>query len=144
MTEEAVQTQTPKKKNFFLKHLFDFLLLGVLALGTASAYIIRAVQKSQVKSLDLTARITKLGQELMTINLYEEGEVERTFTIEGTKGKLTVGVKKNAIHVHDAECPGQECVHEGWVSEPNHPIICAHNGIYISISSYDWSEVIIR
>ena len=144
MTEEAVQTQIPKKKNFFLKHLFDFLLLGVLALGTASAYIVRAVQKSQVKSLDLTARITKLGQELMTIDLYKEGETERSFTIEGTKGKLTVGVKKNAIHVHDAECPGQECVHEGWVTEPNHPIICAHNGIYISISSYDWSEVIIR
>ena len=144
MTEEAVQTQIPKKKNFFLKHLFDFLLLGVLALGTASAYIVRAVQKSQVKSLDLTARITKLGQELMTIDLYKEGETERSFTIEGTKGKLTVGVKKNAIHVHDAECPGQECVHEGWVTEPNHPIICAHNGIYISISSYEWSEVLIR
>ena len=138
------QEGEPKKKNFFFAHLFDLILLLSLVALTASVYVVRAIQKSQVKSKDLSANVSLKGELLATIALYEEGENERLIPFQGTRGVVTVGVKKNAIRVHHADCPGQECVHEGWVTEANHPIICAHNGIYISISSYDWSEVIIR
>ena len=45
-----------------------------------------------------------------------------------------------AIAVLESNCPHQDCVHMGYVSETNHPIICAYNQVYIVIegdSNYD-------
>ena len=41
-----MEGEEPKKKNFFLRHLFDFVLLVVLSLGTASFFVVRAGQDS--------------------------------------------------------------------------------------------------
>ena len=41
--------------------------------------------------------------------------------------------KNGGVAVIHADCPHQDCVHMGYVYETNHPIICAHNGVYIII-----------
>ncbi|MDY5441306.1 MAG: NusG domain II-containing protein [Candidatus Enteromonas sp.] len=148
---QTPEKETNKKKGFFRKHVFDFLLLGVLALGTAAGFVVREVSSGK-EGDDLVAKVYLEGElmnipdrygnnrnpfDLRLVTSYEEIE------IQGRKTSLVIGIDHNAIAVVSSLCPGQECVHVGWVSKPNHPIVCAHNGIYIEVLSSSWDEVII-
>lgn len=97
----------------------------------------------------LTVLLTKKRNNLIA-NIYVKDEIVQTidlktaedqkFKVKGTKGYVVVEIKDHAIGVVEANCPHQDCVHTGFVSETNRPIICAYNEIYIVItgdSSYD-------
>ena len=65
---------------------------------------------------------------------------EKDFYIKGLKGEVHVHTKDGAIAIVESNCPHQDCVKMGYVSETNHPIICAYNAVYIVIegqSNYD-------
>lgn len=145
MSEELKEKENPtevKEKPFFLKHLFDFIVLLFLVALTSSFYIIRAVQSANANPNDiLTAVVTFESKEIARYNLTEITEY-REEVIHGKYTDMTIGLKHNAICVDESGCPGQECVHEGWVSEVNHPIICAYNLIYIEIIGSSWGDVV--
>lgn len=141
-----------KKKNFFFKHLWDFLLLFLLLGGTTFAYVRQAFDEG-VESSPLTATIYFEGKEIEILdenskncNPFKLNEIteSKEYEIQGKHGKLIIEVKTNFIRVKEAECPGQECVNEGWVGKSNHPIICAHNGIYIEIEAEDWGSIEVQ
>lgn len=142
-----------KAKKFLLKHIWDFALLFALVLGTASTFVARSIgnQKEEENALIATVYLDKQKMEIndehgVNVNPFVLSTIheEKHYVIAGKKNNLTIAVKNNSICVIEAECPGQECVHEGWVSHPNHPIICAHNGVFIEITSQNWEDVIIR
>ena len=150
--EKQVQpSKTPKKKkNFFSKHLWDFILLGVLLIGTSSAYIVRAISKGNTTNESVSATVLYEGKRMEILdsngkdrNPFNLGEVKdyEEIEINGRHTTLVIGIKHNAICVVKSGCPGQECVHEKWVSDANHPIICAHNGIYIEVSTSNWGDI---
>ena len=90
------------------------------------------------KTNNLLAKIFVKNELVQTIDLKKSEDQE--FKVKGAKGEITVAIKNNAIGVIEAECPHQDCVHTGFVSETNRPIICAYNQIYIVIegdSTYD-------
>ena len=148
-----MEGEEPKKKNFFLRHLFDFVLLVVLSLGTASFFVVRAVQDStSIPEPGLSATVLFEGKQmeimgedgknrnpidLNSVHAYEE------IVIQGRRTTLTIGLKHNAIGVVHSGCPGQECVHVGWVEGPNQPIVCAYNGIYIDVKGSSSGDIII-
>lgn len=66
---------------------------------------------------------------------------ERLYEIEGTEGHLTISAKNGGVAVIHSDCPHQDCVHMGYVYETNHPIICAHNGVYIIIVGKAFNDV---
>lgn len=125
-----------------MAHLFDFLLIGVLAIGTGTAFGLQIARANEPMVGDLTATITFEGN-LLEIddghgknrNPFDLGKVVEyeEIEIQGRHSKMTIGIDHNAIAVVSSGCPGQECVHQGWAKNPNRPIICAHNGIFIDI-----------
>lgn len=147
---EQPSNKPEKKKNFFFKHLWDFVLLGTLLIGTASVYIGRAIINKKDINQDLVATVLfegnkmeitdSLGKNRNPFNLGDVSEYEE-IEITGRHTTLTIAIKHNSICVKESGCPGQECVHEGWVSKANHPIVCAHNRIYIEIESSNWGEI---
>lgn len=130
------------KKGFFLRHLFDFLLIGTLAVGTGTALGLQIAWANEPVLGDLTATITFEGN-LLNIddgkggnrNPFVLGNVTQyeEIKIRGRYTEMTIGIDHNAIAVLASGCPGQECVRQGWAKGPNHPIVCAHNGIFIEI-----------
>ena len=90
------------------------------------------------KKTNLVAKIYVKNELVQTIDLSKANDQE--FEIEGIKGKLIISIKNHSIGVIEANCPHQDCVHTGFVSESNRPIICAYNQVYIVIegdSNYD-------
>ena len=78
MSEEKIDNANQnekKEKPFFLRHLFDFIVLVFLIAATSSFYVIRAVQKANMNKNDvLTAVVTFGNEELARYNLTEVTE----------------------------------------------------------------------
>src|SRR5574344_600619 len=130
-----------RAKGFFQKYLWDILVVGSLALVSSGFAIYLAIPKN---STDHTARITRDNALIQVIDLsLESDSVERTFEIQGYKDKMSIGVMKNRIHGAHSDCPNQDCVFEGWISDSKKPIVCAYNHISITIGAADSSVIVI-
>jgi len=116
-------------KEFFRLHSFDLLaVLSVLVLS-GSALVYYALPKNE----DLIASVFVEKVLLVTYDLSKE-TTERTIEIEGKYTPMTLGIKKNAIAVLESGCKSQYCVHQGYVSAANHPIVCSYNEVYIALT----------
>jgi hypothetical protein len=149
---EATQEQQPeakapkeepkKKKNWFLRHIYDFILLFVLLVGTGSAYIVQIVRANASSDDPLEAVLYVDKKETERWALYDVTGTQEV-VIQGTETEMTIEMKKNAIRVKESGCPYQVCVHEGWVSEAGHPIVCTYNRVIIEVNGSDPSVVVI-
>ena len=86
---------------------------------------------------NLFAKIYVKSELVKTVDLASS---DKEFEIKGSKGTVKVVLKNHSIGVVESNCPHQDCVHVGFVSETNRPIICAYNEVYIVIegdSTYD-------
>ena len=116
-------------KDFLHNHAYDLLaVVSVLGLS-GSALIYYAIPKNE----DLTASVYREKVLLATYDLSKE-TTERTIEIEGKFTPMTLGLKKNAIAVLESGCKSQYCVHQGYVSAANHPIVCSYNEVYIALT----------
>lgn len=122
-----------KLVSFWKKHRWDFcLFVGLIAL-TCSFFAFR-IQDDFSSKEKVIAKVY-LGNTLQkTINLSDITEYKEE-EIDGLKGKMTLGIHRNQIAVIHSSCPGQECVHEGYVHSSNHPIVCAYNQVLISLNT---------
>jgi hypothetical protein len=62
-------------------------------------------------------------------------EQDRTFSVQGSIGKLTIAIKNRNVSVESADCPHHICEKTGPVSLPHAQIVCAPNHIVIVINS---------
>lgn len=77
-------------------------------------------------------------------SVYVDGELYDTYdlsaavipyevTIRTEKGYNTIRVSHGAIEVAEADCPGQDCVHQGQISDSLLPIVCLPHKLVIEI-----------
>ena len=116
-------------KAFWHTHAYDLLAVASVLGLSGSALIYYAIPKNE----DLTASVYREKVLLATYDLSKE-TTERTIEIEGKFTPMTLGLKKNAIAVLESGCKSQYCVHQGYVSAANHPIVCSYNEVYIALT----------
>ncbi len=53
----------------------------------------------------------------------------------------TIVIRDGAVHMEEANCPGKECIRQGWISQSGESIICLPHRVVVEItaqnSSYD-------
>lgn len=106
----------------------DIILIASLLLVVTISLVIVAF--SSVKK-NLIARITVQNQVVEVIDLSKKEE--KDYYIKGLKGMLHVHTVDGKIAVLESNCPHQDCVRMGYISDNHHPIICAYNAVCISI-----------
>ncbi len=107
------------------KTVFWAVLLAALAAVSAGIYLLHGRPGQQaVVSVD--------GQEYRTVDL---GAVAASyeFTVETEYGWNTILVCPGSIQVVDADCPNQDCVKQGAISEGVIPIVCLPHKLVIEI-----------
>ena len=80
---------------------------------------------------NLVAKIYFQNELVETIDLSKKEE--KDYLIHGLYGDVHVHTHDGAIAVTKSNCPHQDCVKMGYISESNRPIICAYNAVYITI-----------
>ena len=110
------------------------LVISLLIIAVVSLVIVNV----NANRTNLVATISVQNNVVEKVDLSRNEE--KDFYIKGLKGEVHVHTKDGAIAIVESNCPHQDCVKMGYVSETNHPIICAYNAVYIVIegtSNYD-------
>lgn len=106
----------------------DLILIGSLLLATVVALVV--VVCTRVKT-NLVAKVYVQNKVVEVIDLTKSEE--NTYKIKGLNGYVYVHTKKGAVKVSKSNCPHQDCVHMGYVTTTNRPIICAYNAVSVVI-----------
>ena len=106
----------------------DLILIGSLLLVAVICLVLVLTHRQKD---NLVATICVQNNVVETIDLSKKDDAD--FYIDGVKGKLHVHTHDGAIAVLESNCPHQDCVRMGYVSESGHPIICAYNQVSIVI-----------
>lgn len=116
----------------------DIILVASLLLIAVIALII--ILSTRQKD-NLVAQVKYNNEVVETIDLNDKSE--RDYYIEGLHGTVHIHTRYGAIAVVESNCPHQDCVHMGYISETNRPIICAYNAVYIVILGEGDTDVVI-
>ena len=123
-----------RKKRFFVKsrenylkpRVSDFLMALMIAAAAAALFFGFAKPKEQGK----TAEIYLGGQLLYSVDLIKDDG--KTFKAEGDYTNV-IEVSKGKIRVKSSDCPGESCVHTGWIDTEGRSVICLPNKMEIRI-----------
>ena len=94
----------------------------VLAVVLFCAFLPGKAQEAVKAEIYLDGRLVK------TVSLREE----QSFVLEG-EYRNTVSVKNGKIAISASDCPGEDCVHCGWIGSSGRSIVCLPNRVEIRI-----------
>ena len=118
----------------------DIILIASLLIVAIISLVLDLSSRSSKNSN--YAKVYVQDELVLTIDLTKKEE--KTYTVHGLNGDLTIQTKDGAIAVTSSNCPHQDCVHMGYVNVTNKPIICAYNAVYIVIEgSLEDYEIVI-
>ena len=106
----------------------DLILIGSFLLIAIVALIIVLGTR---KTTNLVAKVSGQNEVVLTIDLSKKED--NHYYVDGLHGKVHIHTKDGSIAIIESNCPHQDCVHTGYVSVTNKPIICAYNAVYIVI-----------
>lgn len=121
------------KEGFWKRHLGDVIVIGTISCLALALSLFAALPKgSKGEEAEITLNGKRMGEHgLIALSSY--GDKTEEITIQGEKGEMKIGVKKDGICVLYSSCPSQYCVKQGWISEPGRPLVCAYNHVVINI-----------
>lgn len=76
-----------------------------------------------------TVVITQNDRVVREVNL--DTAKNETFDVEYGGSKNTIEIKDGKIRVKSAQCPDKTCVHMGWLSSKEMPVVCLPNHLVI-------------
>ena len=106
----------------------DLILIVSLLLVAVISLVLILVNR---KKNNLVAKVYVQNEIVLTIDLSSQNDAD--YYVDGLNEQVHIHVKDNAIAIVESNCPHQDCVNMGYVSESNRPIICAYNAVYIVI-----------
>lgn len=104
---------------------WDIALIAVVALLAVLLFMWFLPKET---STGTYAEIYQDGELIKTVSLAQN----QTFTADG-KYSNTVTVQDGKIAVTASDCPGEDCVHCGWISGTGRSIVCLPNGLEIRV-----------
>lgn len=61
--------------------------------------------------------------------------------VEEAAYPLTIEIQPGRIRIAESSCPGQDCIHTGWISQAGQQIICLPNRLVISLTGTNNSDI---
>ena len=88
------------------------------------------------------------------LRIYEDGTLIREMSLDQDGEYRIDGLYVNQVEVRDGKaaitastCPGEDCVHSGWISQPGRSVVCLPNRVELRIEGGSVSpdvDVVIR
>lgn len=106
--------------------LIAVVLLAVLAAGSFAA--VRAWGAASGGETATVVVKDADGNEL-ELSLAEDA----TRTVTSSTGTNVIEVKDGRVRVREADCPNQDCVHQGWIDSAGKQIVCLPHKLTVDI-----------
>lgn len=93
---------------------------------------------------------TRAGQDAV-VQVYLEGNLVQELPLFSTQEVEIHGEYLNIISIEDgrvrfshSECPGEDCVHSGAISQPGRSLVCLPNRVEVRISGSGDVDFVVR
>ena len=113
-------------------------LLVIAAIVLIAATIAAAFLLSTHNNKAALVQIYQDGQLVKEVPLQENA----TITIPGEYQNI-IQVQDGKVAITEANCPGNDCVHIGWISTPGASIVCLPNRLEIRIVGSDGVDLVV-
>ena len=58
-------------------------------------------------------------------------------TVASSAGTNVIEVQSDKVRVSEADCPNQDCVDQGWISNAGQQIVCLPHKLVVNITNKD-------
>ncbi len=115
-----------------MKHILSkadiLLFLIIIAVAVGGIFLLSGSGSAQTALIRMDGRIVR------EVKL----DVDQSFQV----GDVRFEVKNGAIAFMESDCPGQECIHAGWLSSPGSSMACLPNKISVTLTGESGVDVI--
>ena len=112
------------------------VLIVVVAAGAFAATRVFAGGASAKTGAEVVIRDADGGEQRMALS--EDAEL----TVATSAGTNIVQVKGGKVCVREADCPNQDCVEQGWISDSSQQIVCLPHKLTVNIEDPNASSSI--
>ena len=105
--------------------IIEIVVFSVILL----AIVLAVIFTLHPKEVATKAHVYCQSETVYVLDLNEDKQVQ----VKTEHGIVQIEVKEGKIHVLSSPCPGQTCVHQGEKSQAGESIICAYEGVLISL-----------
>ena len=107
-------------------HIIEAIVFFLILVGIVVSVIFVSLPKKEKATM---ADVVQRGKTLYSLRLDQNQDVE----IPLSDGIFHIEIKDGKVRVVSSPCPNQTCVQQGSVDKVGESIICAHEGITISL-----------
>lgn len=110
------------------KKLNLILVVAIAAVACAGLVVTRLTEANT--DADTATVVIRDGAQ----NVYELplGQ-DATKTVTTDLGTNVIEIKDGRVHVEEADCPNQDCVHQGWIDAAGQQLVCLPHKLTVDI-----------
>ena len=110
------------------KRLNLILVLAIAAIACVGLVATRLMGANT--NADTTTVVIRDGEQ----NVYELPLSQNTTkSVTTDLGTNLIEIKDGRVHVEEADCPNQDCVHQGWIDAAGEQIVCLPHKLTVDI-----------
>ena len=83
--------------------------------------------------------------------IYQNGERVKELSLDRQEEYTVTGVYQNLVRIENGQvavvesnCPGEDCIHQGWIKEAGRSIVCLPNRMEIRIEGESEVDFVMR
>lgn len=111
----------------------NIVLVAVIALVAVAGFAAVKLMGLGSTTQGATAVITDADKKTYKLPL----DTDATITVTTDLGTNVIEVKDGRVRAKEADCPNQDCVHQGWIGKPGQQIVCLPHKLTVDIVDED-------
>ena len=111
----------------------NIVLVAVIALVAVAGFAAVKLMGFGSTAQGATAVITDADKKTYEMPL----DQDTITTVTTELGTNVIEVKDGRVRAKEADCPNQDCVHQGWISKPGQQIVCLPHKLTVDIVEED-------
>ena len=107
----------------------NLILILVIAAVASAGLLVTRLMGANTDADTATVVIRDGAQNVYELPLGQD--VTKTITTD--LGINVIEIKDGRVHVEEADCPNQDCVHQGWIDAAGQQIVCLPHKLTVDI-----------
>ena len=107
----------------------NLILILVIAAVASAGLLVTRLMGANTDADTATVVIRDGAQNVYELPLGQD--VTKTITTD--LGTNVIEIKDGRVHVEEADCPNQDCVHQGWIDAAGQQIVCLPHKLTVDI-----------
>lgn len=114
-------------------HKLNIVLVAAIAIVAIAGFVAVKLMGLGSATQSATAVITDADKKTYEMPLNKDA----TITVTTDLGTNVIEVKDDRVRAEEADCPNQDCVHQGWIGKPGQQIVCLPHKLTVDIVDED-------